>query len=258
MSATPYRRPEWWQEFFSADYLRIFGDEFTEDRGADEAEAALELLGGPEALTPGALLMDLACGQGRHAVPLAAGGHRVVGVDRSAVLLDHGRRAAASAQVEVGWVQGDLRALPFAAGGFDAVVHLWNSFGYFDDAGNQRTLDEVARCLRPGGVVLQEVANRDALVHSFSPADVWRTDDGLLVVEEHHLDLRAGREEIRYTLVEGDHHRELRTSVRLYTVPELGRMYDRAGLTLETISAGLEGGEPGLDDPLLALRGRRA
>ena len=38
-----------------------------------------------------------------------------------------------------------LRDLPFAAGGFDGVVMLFSSFGYFDDAGNARVLDEVAR-----------------------------------------------------------------------------------------------------------------
>jgi SAM-dependent methyltransferase len=56
-----------------------------------------------------------------------------------------------------------MRRLPFAGASFDAVLNLFNAFGYLEDeAQDELVLAEVARVLAPGGRFLQELANREA------------------------------------------------------------------------------------------------
>lgn len=76
----------------------------------------------------------------------------------------------------------DLRELAYTAR-FDVVINWFTSFGYFDDAGNQRTLENFRRALRPGGKLLIEQHNRDAVVRRLAPefAGVTEKGDDLMV-----------------------------------------------------------------------------
>ena len=70
-------QPEWPVAFFDDDYLRIYRPMFTEEttrREVDFIESAV-------ALGPGASVLDLACGIGRHAIGMALRGYRVTGLD---------------------------------------------------------------------------------------------------------------------------------------------------------------------------------
>ena len=86
------------------------------------------------ALPPRARILDVPCGSGRHALTLAARGHRVTGVDISTEALGYARRAAAAAGVDVEFVESDMRQVR-RGGAFDAAVCLGNSFGYLDRFG---------------------------------------------------------------------------------------------------------------------------
>jgi SAM-dependent methyltransferase len=83
-----------------------------------------------EAFQPSARLLDIGCGAGRNAVPLARSGWNVVGTDLSAAML-----AAAALRVEAeavsdrAWlVLAPMESLPFASNAFDFVVAhgIWN------------------------------------------------------------------------------------------------------------------------------------
>jgi SAM-dependent methyltransferase len=91
-------------------------------------------------LQPGTRLLDAPCGHGRHAVALAAHGAVVTAVDLSLRALEHTRLMAHEQGTEIRLAQADVRELPFAEE-FDVVMNAGTSFGWFDDAGNQRVLD---------------------------------------------------------------------------------------------------------------------
>jgi ubiquinone/menaquinone biosynthesis C-methylase UbiE len=93
-------------------------------------------------------VLDLGCGTGRlaHRVRRALPGAAVVGCDFSAGMLAQARRR----DRRPAWVQADAGRLPFAAASFDAVVST-EAFHWFPD--QARALREVARVLRPGGIV---------------------------------------------------------------------------------------------------------
>ena len=99
-------------------------------------------------LEPGSTVLDLGCGHGRIANELAMRGLHVTGLDAGPLFLDRARADAAHAQVSVEYVEGDMRSLPWRER-FDAVLLWYTTFGYFDDAGNDLVLSQVADVLRP-------------------------------------------------------------------------------------------------------------
>jgi demethylmenaquinone methyltransferase / 2-methoxy-6-polyprenyl-1,4-benzoquinol methylase len=93
-------------------------------------------------LTPGGLVLDLACGTGDLCRELARQGLTPVGVDRSAGMLEAARSRRAPL------VRGDGLALPFRAGALDGLVC---GFALRNFAALAPVLSECARVLRPGG-----------------------------------------------------------------------------------------------------------
>ena len=93
---------------------------------------------------PGDEVLDACCGTGDLAVAAARTGGRVTGIDFSDRMLERARRKAP----ELDWVSGDVLALPFADGSFDAVTV---GFGVRNVEDLQRALAELRRVLRAGG-----------------------------------------------------------------------------------------------------------
>jgi SAM-dependent methyltransferase len=98
-------------------------------------------------------------------VEAARAGARVTGLDRSGAALEGARRRARGAGVELRPCRGDAAALPFPPASFDVVLAV-TLLCFVDDPA--RTVQEMARVLRPGGrLVLGELG-------SFSLWGVWR------------------------------------------------------------------------------------
>lgn len=102
-------------------------------------------------------VLDVCCGPGRHAARLAALGYTVTGVDRDAATL----AAAADRVPDARFVRLDQREIGRVGGVVDAAAILWQSFGYFDSAGNDDVLSQLAGLLRPGGRLALDVYHRE-------------------------------------------------------------------------------------------------
>ena len=100
-------------------------------------------------LTPGAAILDLGAGVGRHARALAAQGFAVTALDAA----PDGLAAIDAAGAGVNTVLAPMDALPFADGAFDHVLS-WNVIYHGDEAVLTRTIAEIARVLKPGGSFL--------------------------------------------------------------------------------------------------------
>jgi SAM-dependent methyltransferase len=226
----------WWDTYFDELYLRMFNTILTPERTAQEVAGVMILL----SLPPGARVLDLCCGQGRHAVPLARAGYRVTGLDRSPYLLGRARRAAARAGAEIDWVQGDMRSLPWREH-FDACINLFTAFGYFEEEGeNQEVLHQVYRSLKPGGQLFLDIANRDYHLLRLLPAG-WQQNGEAIILEDPDFDPITGRFTTTFTWIEGDRRESLTHSVRHYTVPEIKSMLHRAALPLAALHGDFDG-----------------
>ena len=216
---------ETWDAFFSDFYLRAYADEERDAQAEVDALGAARLAG----LEPGADVLDVPCGFGRHTLALARAGFRVVGVDRAQSLLEEARRRAGNAR----WpklTRADYRELPFAADSFDGALNLFTSLGYLGDEEDVKALAAIRRVLRPGARLVLEMLHRDRLIAVWSDND-WRLlGEGRLLLEQRTFDPVTGVSQSTQTLIDGRGERETRTfSVRVYTATELLRMLERAG-----------------------------
>lgn len=184
-------------------------------------------------LKPGERLLDLACGSGVHALRFAQRGTEVVGLDIAPNLVRYCIEQAAAEELDnVTFVEGDMRELTYQEE-FDGLVVLSTSFGFFDDETNQRVLEGIARALKPGGRVLIQLSDPVTFVERQRHRYRWRERPEGVYWTETWFDPTTfvSHGVFRFTDNEGvthlwdDHER-----VRLYTLPELRRMFDRAGL----------------------------
>jgi len=111
-----------------------------------------ELVLGRLGIQPGLDLLDVGTGSGNNiAIPAALRGANVVGVDVTPELLEHARRRAAEAGVEVRWIEADAQELPLEDESFDRVVSTSGAM-FAPDHGQAAA--ELVRVCRPGGSVV--------------------------------------------------------------------------------------------------------
>lgn len=183
-------------------------------------------------LPVGARVLDVPCGQGRHAHLLAEAGFDVTGLDYSPHLLATARRRGTASTLR--YVRGDMRRLPARwTGRFDAVVNLFTSFGFFlDPRDDARVIGEFARVLRPGGVLVWQGASRDGVMARFLSRDWWPVG-GVLVAHERSFDPLSGVLTIRSTWRGRRAAGEREHRIRLYTATRLAELCAAVGLVVE-------------------------
>jgi SAM-dependent methyltransferase len=245
----------WYVEFFRRDYYRAFAPRLDPERTTREVDFIIRALD----LTPGASVLDLCCGHGRHAVPLAQRGYEVTGLDLSAYHLRLARQAAREAGVTVRWLRRDMRDIR-AEGAYDAVINMLSAFGYLETDDNDfAVLEAVAHALKPGGRFIVQTRNREWVVRRFQEADWQEHEGGLITMERRRFDLLTGRIESEWSLLPpGGRRRRHRISFRVYTLAEFAKMLDRAGLSVARAWGDFDGSDYGLESPwMIVLAGKR-
>src|SRR5262249_36136349 len=86
-----------------------------------------------------ARVLDLCCGPGRHAIPLAKHGFTVTGVDRTSFLLNKAKAYADQESVSINWIQEDMRRF-VKPDAFNLALSLFTSFGFFENLDDNRTV----------------------------------------------------------------------------------------------------------------------
>jgi SAM-dependent methyltransferase len=216
----------WWDGYFDETFIDIYRDFLTPERTEREMQGLREII----MLEPGAEVLDVACGWGRHSIALARAGFKVTGLDWSETLLARAQKRAKAAGVQVDFVRGDMREIPYA-GRFDAVLSLYSSLGYFlSDEEDLRVLRGAHQALKPGGTFVLETMHRDHVVSGFAERDWWETDGGATVWVEREFDAVDGvsREWTRWT--RGDRKGEKYHELRIRSATEWDVLLRQAGL----------------------------
>ncbi len=176
---------------------------------------------------PGARVLDLGAGTGRHVVQLARRGCRVVGLDLSAHMLALARDKLAEEGLRAALVQADMLRLPFAPGPrFDAILLMFSTLGLVHGAAAREALVAwAARLLAPGGVLLVHVHNQDYVRSAHRTVSARATEKvgqmlGLLEPGDHIVRNYRGRVDLR---------------LHSFTREELVDLLDGAGLRVREL-----------------------
>ncbi|MFL5343505.1 MAG: class I SAM-dependent methyltransferase [Hyalangium sp.] len=183
-------------------------------------------------------VVDLGCGHGRHAAPLNSSGPlkgRVVGLELDPYSLAH-RLPGFQA------IQGDLRALPFHAGSLAGAYAWYSTLFAFSETEHRVILQEVARCLRPGGLLVFQTVPYERLSEQPGAAFQRTLPDGSVLEEQSQFDPDTGMDHgrRRLTLPDGRVLSGVYT-IRYYPLAELTQLLEATGLTTKWVHGGLEG-----------------
>jgi SAM-dependent methyltransferase len=252
---------EWFRGFFDESYLATDRPALTPRRTRAEVDFAEHVL----ELRPGARVLDVPCGFGRHSAELARRGYSAVGVDLSPLMLRVARRDYREGS-RLRFVRQDMRRLAYRAE-FDAVVCLFTSFGYFSERENVETLRRMARALRPGGRLLMD--HRNPAYDVSLPTHSWRrARGGRYVLWTLEIDPRTNVHEAAWLIIGKDGGRRgsprvvrKRFRLRLWTPAQWRHRLREAGLRLLRAYGDFRGSRFRRDSPrllLLAERPRRA
>ena len=227
-------------EFLGTAYLRNAFTKGTEQ----EVDFLVDVL----ALEPGARVLDVGCGPGRHSLALARRGFTTVGVDGSPEFVDLGRDAAAAEGLDVMFEVADVRDLVYD-GEFDAAICLCQGgFGLLGGRDEADVFARIVRSVRPGGRLAVSAFSAYFALRFLEDGETFDPETGVLH-ERSTLRDEQGEE------------REFDLWTTCFTARELALLADRAGVEVEHLSGVAPGryrvAQPDLESPELLLVGRR-
>jgi SAM-dependent methyltransferase len=155
---------DWFEKWFDSPYYHLLYS----NRDHKEAEFFIRHLTRELELAPGARVLDMACGKGRHCIYLAKLGYDVTGTDISE------QSIAAAKQHEndnLSFFLHDMRK-SFRVNYFDCILNLFTSFGYFGSRNeNERVVRNASASLRQNGVFVLDFMNSDLVMANLCAED---------------------------------------------------------------------------------------
>jgi 2-polyprenyl-3-methyl-5-hydroxy-6-metoxy-1,4-benzoquinol methylase len=248
-----HTRKEWFDDdsFWIDQYPSMFSDQrFTE--AAEQAERLVQLV-----QPPGPEVLDLGCGPGRFAVPLAQQGFHVTGVDRTVFLLEKARMRAEAAQVGIDWVQQDMRDFVRPAA-FDLTISMFTSFGYFEDRRDDLTvLRNILRSLKPDGACVLDVLGKERAARILEPTTAEPLPDGAILVKRCQVVDDWTRVRTELIVVREGTTRTFKFAVTLYSGQELRDRLESVGFSDVKLYGNLTGEAYGFDAERLIAVARK-
>ncbi len=203
-------------------------------------------------------ILDLGCGPGLYGERLARLGHAYRGMDFSPASLEYARLQAETQQLACEYQLGDLRTADFGPDhAYDLVMQIYGEMNVFRPADMLTILRKAQRALKPGGVLLLEVAHEQAVRRIGSGGCSWFTaprslfsTEPHLVLEENFWDEQAMTATSRYYIVQlaDGSVRRMASSQQAYTQEQYRRIVASCGFMDIHIYPGLavpEGETPG-------------
>jgi ubiquinone/menaquinone biosynthesis C-methylase UbiE len=243
----------WWENYFDEIYLKIYFPFVDKPerikKEVDFIEKALELKKDMK-------ILDLACGQGRHAIEFAKRGYKITGLDYSDYLLKVAEEKAKKENLEINFLKGDMRELPFNEE-FDAIYNFFTSFGYFSDEDNLRVLKSVSKSIKKGGKFLIDTINIFWILKNFQ-YEMWKLIEDLLVLEKNEFNPLTGRMKNKRIIFKNGKEIDRREfELRLYTPSELSYLLSINSLEAEKFYGDYDGNEYTIDKRRLIILARK-
>ncbi len=230
----------WYQNFFHGLPQQAWRAAQTDDQTQLDLELIVESL----EFGPGDAILDIFCGYGRHALPLAQMGAKVSGVDISEEYIQTLKKEANAHKWPVESILGDFMttaALENRADQFDAAYCLGNSFAFFPHNDMRRFLKRIAQLLRPGGrLLIQSSMVAEVVLPDFQERNWMPIGNDIAVLVENQYNPSESRIDQHLTYIRTVPGEPIVSEQRtaqyyIYTIAELSRLFTEAGFTVEAL-----------------------
>ncbi|MEI6310660.1 MAG: methyltransferase domain-containing protein [Bacteroidota bacterium] len=174
-------KKEWFATWFDSPYYHLL----YQHRNENEASQFIDQLTAYLGLKDSDVLLDLACGKGRHAIQLSKMGAMTYGVDLSENSICEAKKQETEClKFEV----HDMREV-FKNNYFTHVFNLFTSFGYFDIASdNLKMLQSIHQMLLPNGILVIDFFNSHKVIQQMIPYEEKEIGGILFQLEKKVVD----------------------------------------------------------------------
>lgn len=174
-------------------------------------------------MKPGESVLDLACGFGRHSIPLAKLGFNVTGIDLNQNFIREASERANELGLATRFKCVDMRDYT-NPDEFDNVIITYNSFGYFTDPEDDRkVIRNIYKSVKPGGKILLQGFTRESIVAQRTSKvlrDWFEDSDGTIRLQETSANDDLSWTTTRWILIKGSERREYTYGMRIYSTDE--------------------------------------
>lgn len=214
----------WWKNFFPA-FRPVFDTIPARTTNADVRYIVKKLN-----LKTGSKFLDCPCGIGRISLPLAKKGIAVTGVDITKEYLEELAQKALKRKLKLDLKHADMRKIAYK-NRFDAAMNFGTSFGYFEkNSDDLLTLKKAYQALKPGGLFLLSIVNRDWILKYFDSRE-WQKIGDVLLLQNRIFDYGSSRMVADWVFMQGKKEYEHTTDLRMYSLHEVLPMMKTAGFT---------------------------
>lgn len=191
-------------------------------------------------LKPKGLVLDLACGTGRHMIALSRIGFEMVGMDISINLL----RLANKQNRLIHLVRGDIRFLPFKATAFSAVISMDTSLGYLPTEDDDKTaLIELRKVIKDNSIVVLDLFNRNQIIRKYERENCKRFEyTNFFLDQKRAVDTNGEWLCDSWTIHDKTNGKTSLYShtVRLYELRNLKKILEKANFEIKQVFGGYE------------------
>lgn len=217
----------WWHDFFDELFFLFYPDE--------HSTQTIQFLIKQLALQPQNQILDLCCGKGSIAIPLAKLGYSVTALDFSKTALKLAKQIQKRTQCSVEWVQDDARTTKLNKT-FDAVINWQTSFGYIkDDEENLKILKTAYNHLKTDGRFALDFMNADRLKKNYESKIYFKKEiknQKYKVQRNCTIDFSSNLFLQNWIFsTEGKKEISRETSIKLYSSEELKNLFLQAGFS---------------------------
>lgn len=238
---------EWFEEWFNTqEYLEVY-----KHRNEKEAGQLVRLILDNITHEPGASILDLACGAGRHSILFAKKGYKVTAVDLSETLLKIAVEHAKDLDLDIHFFRSDIRKLKLDHE-FDIVMNLFTSFGYFDnDLENINVIKKAADLLKTKGTFVLDYINKCYIENNLIKESEEEVSGGVLIQRRWIENERVLK---NITIKKNGSVKHYSESVRLFSFDELVNIFEDNGLVIKKTFGDFKGSKyDRLESPRLIL-----
>ncbi|GAB3255209.1 class I SAM-dependent methyltransferase [Larkinella harenae] len=238
----------WYENFFTG----LVQEAWKAAQSEEQTELECDFLNDVLDLQPGQPVLDIFCGYGRHALELARMGYVVTGVDIATESIQELQKTAKKEKLTVTALAGDFMGLTLEDG-FQAAYCMGNSFSFFPHDQMLVFLRKIANTLPKNG---RFVADTGMIAESILPdfeERSWMQIGDITFLLENEYDPRSSCINAQLTYLQNGKtlHRKARHYV--YTLAELSRLFEQAGLRVADVYSNLDGSDFLLGDERLLI-----